>query len=89
MNKCETEFEVSNQSKIGLECNIKFQICCINECETKCEIESQTGYEAKSVTECVTESQGESQIPYVKMKVQLLCSKKLGVCDESWMTSWG
>ena len=30
---------------------------------------SQTGYEAESVTECVTESQGESQIPYVKMKV--------------------
>ena len=28
-----------------------------NKCETECKIESQTKYEAESVTECVNESQ--------------------------------
>ena len=31
---------------------IKCQIYCINECETINQIESQTGYEAESVTKC-------------------------------------
>ena len=44
---------------------IECQIYCINECETECEIQSQTGYKAKSVTKYVI----ESQIPNVKVKV--------------------
>ena len=55
--------------EIGFEGANKCQFYCGNECGTKCEIESQTGYKAQSVTECVIESQAEFQIPNVKVKV--------------------
>ena len=68
-NKCETEFTIFNQSKIGLECEIECQIYWKNECETVYEIESQTECKAESVTKCVFQSEIESQIPNVKEEV--------------------
>ena len=45
-------FENAYQSEKRIEWVIECQIEYWNECETECEIWSQTGYEAESVTEC-------------------------------------
>ena len=49
----EISFEIAYWSKIGSECVMECEIECVKEHE----IESQTGYKAKSVPKCVFEFQ--------------------------------